>query len=677
MAHRKLQQEIDRVFKKISEGLEVFDSLYERHGNCTNGSQKEKLEADLKKEIKKLQRFREQIKTWQSTNEIKDKARLLENRRLVEHAMEQYKIVEKGSKQKAYSDQSLMNNKPKELDPEEKERIVAGDFLQNSLDEIERQIEALEAEKDKLQVNSKKGKKSGSNADGERKSEVENFLRVDRFHQEKLEKILRLLENDVLHPQQIMDIKDSIEYFLEANQDPEYYEDDTIYDELNLDASDLVNEVTISLAAAAAEKEEENAVEAGAPTRSKQSSISSPSATKASNGIVSNGGDENVNEPQHPHPGEQSTTMTTSTSASSITSSKLPALGKTPVGRKVSASNAFVSASTITTPVPSATTLKPAPVPVRPAGELSWSEAAAAAAAAVAAAGGVVAGAAPGTSNSLNGGVHTNHEVSNNSSIQATPSPLNKTATINAPSLTPPSTSTTNNDTAPNSSTLSKVALDKTDSESTTAISTAKREETHPQTLSSTIKSATLSVSEPQSQSEAEKLVSEDQSLLILPPGLQDIITSFVSVRKGVNREQPKSINNITTLLRGYRNFSPLPDKVVPQPLESQRAYSAWMEIKSNGTYFESIQAVDDLTLFFIYYYSILPLEKKIVQSVLFQRNWKLHKSKIFWLQEISQPAVFQTHEIGNYKVFDATKWIIQEQPGFQLNYSDFTIGSG
>ena len=36
MAHRKLQQEIDRVFKKINEGLDIFDSYYERHESCTN-----------------------------------------------------------------------------------------------------------------------------------------------------------------------------------------------------------------------------------------------------------------------------------------------------------------------------------------------------------------------------------------------------------------------------------------------------------------------------------------------------------------------------------------------------------------------------------------------------------------------------------------------------------------
>lgn len=50
----------------------------------TNQTQKEKSELDLKTQIKKLQRMRDQIKTWVASNDIKDKSALLENRRLIE-----------------------------------------------------------------------------------------------------------------------------------------------------------------------------------------------------------------------------------------------------------------------------------------------------------------------------------------------------------------------------------------------------------------------------------------------------------------------------------------------------------------------------------------------------------------------------------------------------------------
>ena len=78
--------EIDRTLKKVAEGVELFDSIYDKMQASTNQTQKEKLEVDLKTQIKKLQRLRDQIKTWVSSNEIKDKSQLVENRKLIETA---------------------------------------------------------------------------------------------------------------------------------------------------------------------------------------------------------------------------------------------------------------------------------------------------------------------------------------------------------------------------------------------------------------------------------------------------------------------------------------------------------------------------------------------------------------------------------------------------------------
>jgi len=89
---RRLQGEIDKTLKKINEGVEAFDDVWQRLlivsrvqvQTATNANQKEKYENELKKEIKKLQRLREQIKTWQSSNDIKDKKPLLEARKNIE-----------------------------------------------------------------------------------------------------------------------------------------------------------------------------------------------------------------------------------------------------------------------------------------------------------------------------------------------------------------------------------------------------------------------------------------------------------------------------------------------------------------------------------------------------------------------------------------------------------------
>ena len=58
-----------------------------------HASQKDKYELELKKEIKKLQRMRDQVKTWASNSEIKDKTALLGARKNVERRMEQFKAL--------------------------------------------------------------------------------------------------------------------------------------------------------------------------------------------------------------------------------------------------------------------------------------------------------------------------------------------------------------------------------------------------------------------------------------------------------------------------------------------------------------------------------------------------------------------------------------------------------
>jgi CCR4-NOT transcription complex subunit 3 len=85
MAARKLQQDMEKTFKKVSEGIQAFEVIFEKIQQTTNASQKEKLEDNLKREIKKLQRHRDQIKTWAAGNEIKDKKPLLEQRKLIEN----------------------------------------------------------------------------------------------------------------------------------------------------------------------------------------------------------------------------------------------------------------------------------------------------------------------------------------------------------------------------------------------------------------------------------------------------------------------------------------------------------------------------------------------------------------------------------------------------------------
>lgn len=70
--------------KKVEEGVEVFDEIWDKVYAAPQQSLKEKYESDLKKEIKKLQRLRDQIKTWSSSNDIKDKTQLIDAKKVMQ-----------------------------------------------------------------------------------------------------------------------------------------------------------------------------------------------------------------------------------------------------------------------------------------------------------------------------------------------------------------------------------------------------------------------------------------------------------------------------------------------------------------------------------------------------------------------------------------------------------------
>ena len=75
-------------------------------------------QGDLKKEIKKLQRYRDQVKQWASSNDVRDKTPLLEARKLIEGKMESFKVIEKETKTKAFSKQGLEAARERKDPPE-------------------------------------------------------------------------------------------------------------------------------------------------------------------------------------------------------------------------------------------------------------------------------------------------------------------------------------------------------------------------------------------------------------------------------------------------------------------------------------------------------------------------------------------------------------------------------
>lgn len=226
-ATRKLQGEIERCLKKVTEGVETFEDIWQKVHNATNSNQKEKYEADLKKEIKKLQRLRDQIKSWIASGEIKDKSTLLDYRKLIETQMERFKVVERETKTKAYSKEGL--GAAQKMDPAQKEREEISAWLVMSIDALNLQLDQFESEIESLLA----GKKKRLDKDKQdRMDDLKLKLERHRHHIRKLETLLRMLDNMSVEVSQIRRIKDDVEYYIESSQEPDFEENEYIYDDI-------------------------------------------------------------------------------------------------------------------------------------------------------------------------------------------------------------------------------------------------------------------------------------------------------------------------------------------------------------------------------------------------------------------------------------------------------------
>lgn len=208
--------------------METFEDIWKKVHNATNSNQKEKYEADLKKEIKKLQRLRDQIKSWIASADIKDKNALVDNRRLIETQMERFKVVERETKTKAYSKEGL--GAAQKLDPVQREKEEVNQWLNSSIRLLQDQIDTYESEIESMVAGKKK--RGAADKDKTRTDELKAKTERHKFHIKKLETILRLLDNDGVEVGQVRRIKDDVEYYIESNQEPDYEENEYIYDDI-------------------------------------------------------------------------------------------------------------------------------------------------------------------------------------------------------------------------------------------------------------------------------------------------------------------------------------------------------------------------------------------------------------------------------------------------------------
>ncbi|KAI9789120.1 MAG: general negative regulator of transcription subunit 5 [Peltula sp. TS41687] len=684
MAQRKLQQEIDKTFKRIAEGVQAFEAVFDKIQQTSNSSQKEKLEDALKREIKKLQRHRDQIKTWAASNEIKDKKPLLEQRKLIETQMEKFKAVEKEMKTKAYSKEGL--SAAAKLDPKEKEKVEACQFLSSMIDELERQIETMEVEGESLQANLKKGKKDTLKAG--RVAEIEQFTERHKWHQAKLELVLRALENGSVEADQVMDLAESIKYYVENHAEADFAEDDTLYDDLHLDEEEdlfgMNNEldrVSSQDAQSIQEDMPETDSKAPAGVTGKQRAPSGPELP----GVAARRASTHVRSP-------------------------LPALATlhTP----------FPSTSST---IPAPTNMKPAPPPTRPPGEiLKYASAAAAAAAAAASDKNGVgiaplpppASAAPSTTQALPGQPPLPGVTGVKASAAESPrAESSKVAEVSHPGqkVPPPASVTTHTQgirapspadlptqsTVPAETGVAGSAVRGIVTQSASEHKSASKraepvrmpaprpnaENTPPsypaEDLQDQERTTMDAGSSFQNQGSSTEPQAEDaglqESIYHLPPGLQDLLQSFEATKNRVTQPSDPSMQRLLAISHSRRPDSSDADK--------PRRYRPQTRFKSPSYYpQEPLPLLDDPrlyaridtdTLFYVFYYRQATYQQHMAAKALKSQSWRFHKQYQTWFQRHEEPkTITEEFEQGTYRFFDyESTWMNRRKAEFKFAY--------
>ncbi|KAG6047890.1 hypothetical protein E4U39_007946 [Claviceps sp. Clav50 group G5] len=610
MAARKLQQEVDKCFKKVAEGVAEFEAIYEKIEQSNNPAQKEKLEDNLKREIKKLQRLRDQIKTWAASNDIKDKAPLLEHRKLIETQMEKFKAVEKAMKTKAYSKEGL--SAAAKLDPKEQAKVEAGEFLGSMVDELELQIEALEAESESIQATMKKGKSQTAKA--ERLTEIERIIERHKWHQGKLELIRRSLENGGVETEQVNGLEENIRYYVTDGTTEDYVEDEEMYDELDLEEDEGVFGMT-----------QENEKSSSQDAASVQEEITA--------------------EPDIPAKGSKKAQKEADSSgrkSSLQTKSPLPALATlhTPL-------------PTISNSGPGGTGMKPAAAPARPAGEgLKYASAAAAAAA----------------NDKGNVGISPLPPPLGQSSVTPLPPAQSRPSASNSPAATAvqPAAAQMESKAATAPSTEFDIPISTRQSKRSKAA--GKQPAVESAESSSGVTNGAANGIKPIVEEP------EEESIYHLPSSLHDLVESYDITRK--RRAHPLSQATLRMMEAGHKLLPEIADVEAPStyrpanpvPQTGSGFPREELAVLNDPRVFSRI---DTDTLFYIFYYRQGTPQQYHAAKALKEQSWRFHKQYQTWFQRHEEPKnITEEYEQGTYRFFDyESTWMNRRKAEFKFAY--------
>ncbi|WVF65726.1 hypothetical protein IAT40_000458 [Kwoniella sp. CBS 6097] len=655
MALRKLQAEIDRTLKSVAQGVEVFESTFDKMNMSSSTTQKDKLENDLKTQIKKLQRMRDQIKAWLGNGDIKDKTALLDNRKLIETQMERFKALEKEMKMKAFSKEGLIaQNK---LDPAEKAKREMIDWVGNTTDELSRQIEQTEAEAENLQ-NTRKKKQSG-----DRLGELEELNDRRQWHIGRLEVVQRMLENGQLQVEQVEDIQEDVKYFLEANNEEDFDFDQGIYDELNLqeeedyvhdfahldddshlDTASLVDATEISTPAPKTPAKEEPAPISVSASVSKKNTPASKNASSS----------------QHDD-----------TPPSPVSTKKTPSR-KTTLESKATPKAAETVPPVPPVPAPAPATTAPAPTPKAALPPIRYAAAAAAA----------VAGSTPAASAPTQAQADLSPQKAKEPLPTPTPSsvvetPLEKApspAKVESPEAVTPSPSKangaqTNGHPPPPPPGLASSKSPVPSHQASTEVPTPAA-----QPIQAPAPVGYAPQHAESSRAAAAQLPTPSQTPA--QPGVMGNLMHSFEVAKEISKRRTNDVHELNSALDG--SFSNIPQQADAEP---PRYYHPKHPVKTPSYYPQArIPIIEDKNLyprldldqlFYIFYYMTGTYEQWLAAQELKRQSWRFHKQYLTWFQRAHNPqAITEDYEQGGYYYFDwENSWCQRRKSDFRFEY--------
>lgn len=550
--------------------------------------------------------------------------------------MEKFKAVEKAMKTKAYSKEGL--SAAAKLDPKEQAKVEAGEFLSSMVDELEQQIEALEAEGESIQATMKKGKNQGSKAD--RMAEIERIIEQHKWHQGKLELIRRSLENGGIETEQVNELEENIRYYVSDAIHDDSIHDEEMYDDLNLDDDEGVfgmNQDTEKNSSLDAQSvQDEAAVDAEQPAKP-STRRSQREADAAGSGSGGGGGRK----------------------GSAPVKSPLPALATlhTPL-------------STISNGTTSGPAMKPAAVPTRPAGEgLKYASAAAAAAASDKNNVGIAP--LPPPPGPASAAISPQPAVASKASTASSPAMKSAQPTASSSSAATgassqptepkkPGTGSSPGDAEPSSSRPSKKSKAAGKQPAAAEPAEAATGECCFPSRGSQARADMAPASPANGAANGIKPIAEEpeeESIYHLPSSLQDLVDSYETARK----RPPRAASPPTLRMMTASQAS------CPETLDSEvpRTYRPEVPVPQTGAGFprEPLPIFDDPrlysridpdTLFYVFYYKQGTSQQYLAAKALKDQSWRFHKQYQTWFQRHEEPKnITEEYEQGTYRFFD------------------------